>query len=141
MMGIWFLATSVGNFIGGRVSGLYESFALPTLFGAVAGFAIVAGVLLLVLSPSMRKLMPAPKAPLAPVTPLEAVNVVLLNTYDLGRQPFGLASPAAWLRRAGVDVQAIDLSRAEAERGRRSPRPISSRSISRCTPRRGWRCP
>ena len=39
------------------------------------------------------------------------MNVVLLNTYDLGRQPFGLASPAAWLRRAGVDVQAIDLSR------------------------------
>jgi radical SAM superfamily enzyme YgiQ (UPF0313 family) len=39
------------------------------------------------------------------------VNVVLINTYDLGRQPFGLASPAAWLRRAGVDVQAIDLSR------------------------------
>ncbi len=25
MMGVWFLATSVGNFIGGRVSGLYES--------------------------------------------------------------------------------------------------------------------
>ena len=48
MMGVWFLATSVGNFIGGRVSGLYESFALPSLFGAVAGFAIVAGVILLV---------------------------------------------------------------------------------------------
>lgn len=39
------------------------------------------------------------------------MNVVLLSTYDLGRQPFGLASPAAWLRRAGNDVQAIDLSR------------------------------
>ena len=39
------------------------------------------------------------------------MNVVLLSTYDLGRQPFGLASPAAWLRRAGVHVQAIDLSR------------------------------
>ena len=36
MMGVWFLATSVGNFIGGRVSGLYESLALPSLFGAVA---------------------------------------------------------------------------------------------------------
>jgi len=59
MMGIWFLATSVGNFIGGRVSGLYESFALPTLFGAVAGFAIAMGLLLMVLAPSMRKLMPA----------------------------------------------------------------------------------
>ena len=37
--------------------------------------------------------------------------VLLLNTYDLGRQPFGRASPAAWLRRAGVEVQAIELSR------------------------------
>jgi radical SAM superfamily enzyme YgiQ (UPF0313 family) len=39
------------------------------------------------------------------------VNVVLLSTYDLGRQPFGLASPAAWLRRAGHAVQSVDLSR------------------------------
>ncbi len=62
MMGIWFLATSVGNFIGGRVSGLYESFALPSLFGAVAGFAVVAGIVLLVLASSMRKLMPTAPA-------------------------------------------------------------------------------
>jgi POT family proton-dependent oligopeptide transporter len=60
MMGVWFLATSVGNFIGGRVSGLYESFPLPSLFGAVAGFSIVAGVVLMVAAPAMRKLMPAP---------------------------------------------------------------------------------
>jgi len=39
------------------------------------------------------------------------VKVVLVSTYDLGRQPFGLASPAAWLRRAGIDVESIDLSR------------------------------
>ncbi|MEO7134351.1 MAG: peptide MFS transporter [Vicinamibacterales bacterium] len=66
MMGVWFLATSVGNFIGGRVSGLYESFALPSLFGAVAGFSIAAGIILMLLSPLMRKLMPAPKAPAIP---------------------------------------------------------------------------
>ncbi len=59
MMGVWFLATSVGNFIGGRVSGFYESFALPTLFGSVAAFAIVAGFILLALVPSMRKLTKA----------------------------------------------------------------------------------
>jgi radical SAM superfamily enzyme YgiQ (UPF0313 family) len=29
----------------------------------------------------------------------------------MGRQPFGLASPAAWLRDAGVDVACLDLSR------------------------------
>jgi len=39
------------------------------------------------------------------------VHVVLLSTYDLGRQPFGLASPAAWLKRAGHDVTCVDLSR------------------------------
>ena len=39
------------------------------------------------------------------------MKVVLINTYDLGRQPFGLASPAAWLRRAGVEVESVDLSR------------------------------
>ena len=37
--------------------------------------------------------------------------VLLLSTYELGRQPFGLASPAAWLRRAGIEVRAADLSR------------------------------
>ena len=39
------------------------------------------------------------------------MRVLLLSTYDLGRQPFGLASPAAWLKRAGIDVAAVDLSR------------------------------
>jgi radical SAM superfamily enzyme YgiQ (UPF0313 family) len=39
------------------------------------------------------------------------MSVVLLSTYDLGRPPFGLASPAAWLRRAGFDVVTGDLSR------------------------------
>jgi radical SAM superfamily enzyme YgiQ (UPF0313 family) len=39
------------------------------------------------------------------------LNVVLISTYELGRQPFGLASPAAWLRRAGATVACFDLSR------------------------------
>ena len=39
------------------------------------------------------------------------VNTVLLSTYELGRQPFGLASPAAWLRKAGHQVTSLDLSR------------------------------
>jgi radical SAM superfamily enzyme YgiQ (UPF0313 family) len=37
--------------------------------------------------------------------------VVLISTYDLGRQSFGVASPLAWLRRAGIEASAIDLSR------------------------------
>src|SRR6516225_2911837 len=42
---------------------------------------------------------------------MEVVRAVLLSTYELGRQPFGLASPAAWLREAGHDVTVADLSR------------------------------
>ena len=38
------------------------------------------------------------------------VNVVLVSTYDLGHQPFGVASPAAWLKRVGAAVVCIDLS-------------------------------
>jgi len=39
------------------------------------------------------------------------MRVVLISTYELGRQPFGLASPAAWLRAAGAGVTCVDLSR------------------------------
>ena len=39
------------------------------------------------------------------------MRVLLISTYELGRQPFGLASPAAWLRRAGHEVTAVDVSR------------------------------
>jgi radical SAM superfamily enzyme YgiQ (UPF0313 family) len=38
------------------------------------------------------------------------VNIVLISTYELGRQPFGLASPAAWLREAGHSVTCLDLA-------------------------------
>jgi radical SAM superfamily enzyme YgiQ (UPF0313 family) len=36
---------------------------------------------------------------------------LLISTYDMGRQPFGLASPAAWLRRAGWDVACADVAK------------------------------
>jgi radical SAM superfamily enzyme YgiQ (UPF0313 family) len=39
------------------------------------------------------------------------VKIVLISTYELGRQPFGLASPAAWLRNRGHGVVCCDLSR------------------------------
>jgi radical SAM superfamily enzyme YgiQ (UPF0313 family) len=39
------------------------------------------------------------------------VNIVLISTYELGRQPFGLASPAAWLRKRGHHVAVLDLAR------------------------------
>ena len=39
------------------------------------------------------------------------MKIVLISTYELGRQPFGLASPAAWLRARGHEVSCLDLSR------------------------------
>jgi radical SAM superfamily enzyme YgiQ (UPF0313 family) len=41
----------------------------------------------------------------------DIMRVLLVSTYDLGRQPFGLASPAAWLRREGVEVACVDVTR------------------------------
>jgi radical SAM superfamily enzyme YgiQ (UPF0313 family) len=38
-------------------------------------------------------------------------KIVLISTYELGRQPFGLASPAAWLRKRGHHVVCLDLAR------------------------------
>ena len=32
------------------------------------------------------------------------MRILLVSTYDLGRQPLGLASPAAWLRAAGMHL-------------------------------------
>ncbi|HWB42766.1 MAG TPA: peptide MFS transporter, partial [Gemmatimonadales bacterium] len=56
-MGVWFLATSVGNYLGGRVGGLYEAFSLPALFGAVALFALGAGVVLALLIRPIRRML------------------------------------------------------------------------------------
>src|SRR5215216_2391207 len=38
------------------------------------------------------------------------LGVVLISTYELGHQPFGLASPAAWLRETGARVTCLDLA-------------------------------
>jgi radical SAM superfamily enzyme YgiQ (UPF0313 family) len=39
------------------------------------------------------------------------MRALLISTYDLGRQPFGLASAAAWLRREGVEVSTADIAK------------------------------
>jgi radical SAM superfamily enzyme YgiQ (UPF0313 family) len=41
----------------------------------------------------------------------KALRILLISTYELGHQPFGLASPAAWLRKAGAEVACLDLAR------------------------------
>jgi POT family proton-dependent oligopeptide transporter len=57
VMGVWFLATSVGNYIGGQVAGQFEKFPLPDLFGAVSLTCAVAGVILLLLTKPIKNLM------------------------------------------------------------------------------------
>src|SRR5580692_3188962 len=42
---------------------------------------------------------------------MRMTKAVLISTYELGHQPFGLASPAAWLRARGAEVTCFDLSR------------------------------
>jgi POT family proton-dependent oligopeptide transporter len=57
MMGVWFLATSVGNFIAGRLAGFYEAMPLPDLFQSITLFGIVPGILLLLVAGRIKKLM------------------------------------------------------------------------------------
>jgi POT family proton-dependent oligopeptide transporter len=57
MMGVWFLAAAMGNFIGGMVAGLFEQFPLPLLFGAVFGTTLLATIAMLILVKPVRALM------------------------------------------------------------------------------------
>ncbi|MBM3725506.1 MAG: peptide MFS transporter [Acidobacteria bacterium] len=57
MMGCWFLSNSVGNYLGGRMAGFYQALPLDQLFGAVAAFAIAAGVILLSFRGAIVRLM------------------------------------------------------------------------------------
>ncbi len=57
MMGLFFMSISVGDYIGGRVASLYESYPLPELFSIVAAFCIVMALLLIFLLRPMKTLM------------------------------------------------------------------------------------
>ena len=46
------------------------------------------------------------------------MKVVLISPYEIGRQPFGLAEPAALLGQAGFEVECIDLSRERLDASR-----------------------
>jgi len=55
MMGMWFLAIAMGNYLAGLTASLYESLPLTRLFGWVGGFTIVAAlVLVLLIRPTVR---------------------------------------------------------------------------------------
>jgi proton-dependent oligopeptide transporter, POT family len=59
MMGVWFLAIAVGNFIGGRLASLYTSMPLPNLFGAIAAAGIAGGLVMFALTHPIKRLMGA----------------------------------------------------------------------------------
>jgi POT family proton-dependent oligopeptide transporter len=55
MMGIWFLSTSIGNWLAGNAVSLSVNMPMPTLYGAVAGFSLAAALVLAVLiKPTVR---------------------------------------------------------------------------------------
>jgi proton-dependent oligopeptide transporter, POT family len=57
MMGVWFLAIAVGNFIGGRLASLYTSMPLPYLFGAIAAAGVAGAIVMFALTPPIKYLM------------------------------------------------------------------------------------
>jgi POT family proton-dependent oligopeptide transporter len=57
MMGLWYLGISVGNFVGGRLSSLYEAMPLPNLFGLIAVVGLVGGLVMFALTPTIKRLM------------------------------------------------------------------------------------
>ncbi len=57
MMGVWFLGASVGNFAGGQIASLFETFPLPWLFLSVFATAGLASLVLFLLVRPIRNLM------------------------------------------------------------------------------------
>jgi proton-dependent oligopeptide transporter, POT family len=56
-MGIWFLSTSVGEWLAGRAGSLFESMPLPKLFGVSAAVPIIAALILALLVKPTKRLM------------------------------------------------------------------------------------
>lgn len=57
MMGVWFLSISFGNFFAGEVAGNFSKDVLVGLFSKVSAGPIIAGVILIALTPFIRRLM------------------------------------------------------------------------------------
>jgi POT family proton-dependent oligopeptide transporter len=57
VMGVWFLALSVGNYLAGMASSFYETMPLPRLFTIVTLIALATAVVLVLLIKPIRKMM------------------------------------------------------------------------------------
>jgi len=57
MMGIWFMGAALGNWIGGRVGGMFESYPLPKIFFYVFVTSAVSAIIMFALTPWIKRLM------------------------------------------------------------------------------------
>jgi POT family proton-dependent oligopeptide transporter len=57
MMGIWFLSTSIGNWLSGKAASLTASMPMLTVFEAVAAFSLVAALMMAIMIKPTVKLM------------------------------------------------------------------------------------
>ena len=62
MMGVWFVAASVGNYMGGFLAQFYESMSLTGLFGTVASFCVGGALIMGVLSGPIKRMLDRSKA-------------------------------------------------------------------------------
>ncbi|WP_327091856.1 peptide MFS transporter [Nonomuraea sp. NBC_01738] len=66
MLGVWFIAVSVGDAIGGQTGRLSTIMSDPTYYLVLAAMAIVAGIALFIFTRSLRAMMAEHHAPPAP---------------------------------------------------------------------------
>jgi POT family proton-dependent oligopeptide transporter len=57
VMGVWFLALSVGNYLAGMASSVYETMPLPTLFTIVTVTALATAVVLALLVKPIQRML------------------------------------------------------------------------------------
>jgi POT family proton-dependent oligopeptide transporter len=57
IMGVWYLSISIGNFIGGRISSLYGTMSLPSLFGVIAVVGMAGGAAMILATPPIKRMM------------------------------------------------------------------------------------
>jgi POT family proton-dependent oligopeptide transporter len=57
VMGFWFLSNAAGNKLSGVIAGYFDTLPLPKLFGYTAAMCLAAGVILLLLIRTLKKLM------------------------------------------------------------------------------------
>jgi len=61
-------------------------------------------------SPNVAELAAGQRVEVRTAVGKNAAHVLLVSTYELGHQPFGLAEPAAMLRERGAVVRTVDLA-------------------------------